>query len=178
MFFSSRPAVRLLLPTHLFCVSKSVRNNQVWLLSASLLSRTFSSCCSFSSLCWCLVTRFHHQPSFSSPRPSRPSKVRRSLLSRLNTVFDSNKISLYLKTILCSFVSLFCSGLLSTPNLIPLPQQNQGSLLSAPTRMGLQAQVRNEAFRSAEKKNPLCSEEARRSSLFRPVRCSEISVWM
>ncbi|XP_050932005.1 POU domain, class 2, transcription factor 2 isoform X3 [Lates calcarifer] len=30
--------------------------------------------------------------------------------------------------------------LLSTPNLIPLPQQNQGSLLSAPTRMGLQAQ--------------------------------------
>ncbi|XP_055359076.1 POU domain, class 2, transcription factor 2 isoform X9 [Betta splendens] len=31
-------------------------------------------------------------------------------------------------------------GLLSTPNLIPLPQQNQGSLLSAPTRMGLQAQ--------------------------------------
>ncbi|XP_053182402.1 POU domain, class 2, transcription factor 2 [Scomber japonicus] len=33
--------------------------------------------------------------------------------------------------------------LLSTPNLIPLPQQNQGSLLSAPTRMGLQAQVFN-----------------------------------
>uniref|UniRef100_A0A3B5BCX6 POU domain protein n=1 Tax=Stegastes partitus TaxID=144197 RepID=A0A3B5BCX6_9TELE len=31
-------------------------------------------------------------------------------------------------------------GLLSTPNLIPLPQQNQGSLLSAQTRMGLQAQ--------------------------------------
>ncbi|XP_068998503.1 POU domain, class 2, transcription factor 2 isoform X4 [Embiotoca jacksoni] len=29
-------------------------------------------------------------------------------------------------------------GLLSTPNLIPLPQQNQGSLLSAPSRMGLQ----------------------------------------
>lgn len=33
-------------------------------------------------------------------------------------------------------------GLLSTPNLIPLPQQNQGSLLSAPGRMGLQTQVR------------------------------------
>ncbi|KAK5621179.1 hypothetical protein CRENBAI_012629 [Crenichthys baileyi] len=32
-------------------------------------------------------------------------------------------------------------GLLSTPNLIPLPQQNQGSLLSAQTRMGLQTQV-------------------------------------
>ncbi|XP_034730056.1 POU domain, class 2, transcription factor 2 isoform X5 [Etheostoma cragini] len=31
-------------------------------------------------------------------------------------------------------------GLLSTPNLISLPQQNQGSLLSASTRMGLQAQ--------------------------------------
>ncbi|KAM6994820.1 LOW QUALITY PROTEIN: POU domain, class 2, transcription factor 2 [Tautogolabrus adspersus] len=31
-------------------------------------------------------------------------------------------------------------GLLSTPNLISLPQQNQGSLLSAQTRMGLQAQ--------------------------------------
>ncbi|XP_047455058.1 POU domain, class 2, transcription factor 2 isoform X5 [Mugil cephalus] len=31
-------------------------------------------------------------------------------------------------------------GLLSTPNLISLPQQNQGSLLTAPTRMGLQAQ--------------------------------------
>uniref|UniRef100_A0A3Q3WYQ0 POU domain protein n=1 Tax=Mola mola TaxID=94237 RepID=A0A3Q3WYQ0_MOLML len=31
-------------------------------------------------------------------------------------------------------------GLLSTPNLIPLPQQNQGSPLSAPTRMGHQAQ--------------------------------------
>ncbi|XP_034553128.1 POU domain, class 2, transcription factor 2 isoform X2 [Notolabrus celidotus] len=31
-------------------------------------------------------------------------------------------------------------GLLSTPNLISLPQQNPGSLLSAPTRMGLQAQ--------------------------------------
>uniref|UniRef100_A0A3P9LPS6 POU domain protein n=2 Tax=Oryzias latipes TaxID=8090 RepID=A0A3P9LPS6_ORYLA len=31
-------------------------------------------------------------------------------------------------------------GLLSTPNLIPLPQQNQGSLLSAQTRMGLQPQ--------------------------------------
>ncbi|XP_072250045.1 POU domain, class 2, transcription factor 2 isoform X2 [Leuresthes tenuis] len=30
-------------------------------------------------------------------------------------------------------------GLLSTPNLIPLPQQNQGSLLSASARMGLQA---------------------------------------
>ena len=34
------------------------------------------------------------------------------------------------------------SGLLSTPNLISLPQQNQGSLLSAQNRMGLQAQVR------------------------------------
>ncbi|XP_035018511.1 POU domain, class 2, transcription factor 2 isoform X2 [Hippoglossus stenolepis] len=31
-------------------------------------------------------------------------------------------------------------GLLSTPNLITLPQQNQGSLLSAQNRMGLQAQ--------------------------------------
>ncbi|XP_060905212.1 POU class 2 homeobox 2a isoform X1 [Labrus mixtus] len=31
-------------------------------------------------------------------------------------------------------------GLLSTPNLLSLPQQNQGSLLSAQTRMGLQAQ--------------------------------------
>ncbi|XP_061633042.1 POU class 2 homeobox 2a isoform X2 [Phyllopteryx taeniolatus] len=31
-------------------------------------------------------------------------------------------------------------GLLSTPNLIPLPQPNQGSLLSAQSRMGLQAQ--------------------------------------
>uniref|UniRef100_UPI0037E746E7 POU domain, class 2, transcription factor 2 n=1 Tax=Semicossyphus pulcher TaxID=241346 RepID=UPI0037E746E7 len=31
-------------------------------------------------------------------------------------------------------------GLLPTPNLLSLPQQNQGSLLSAPTRMGLQAQ--------------------------------------
>ncbi|XP_037129113.1 POU domain, class 2, transcription factor 2 isoform X3 [Syngnathus acus] len=31
-------------------------------------------------------------------------------------------------------------GLLSTPNLIPLPQANQGSLLSAQSRMGLQAQ--------------------------------------
>ncbi|KAM9807260.1 POU domain, class 2, transcription factor 2 isoform 4-T4 [Syngnathus typhle] len=31
-------------------------------------------------------------------------------------------------------------GLLSTPNLIPLPQVNQGSLLSAQSRMGLQAQ--------------------------------------
>ncbi|CAB1333969.1 unnamed protein product [Coregonus sp. 'balchen'] len=31
-------------------------------------------------------------------------------------------------------------GLLSTPNLIQLPQQNNGSLLSAPTRLGLQAQ--------------------------------------
>nr|XP_043890335.1 POU domain, class 2, transcription factor 2 isoform X2 [Solea senegalensis] len=31
-------------------------------------------------------------------------------------------------------------GLLSTPNLITLPQQNQGSLMSAPSRMGLQAQ--------------------------------------
>ncbi|CAJ1062585.1 POU domain%2C class 2, transcription factor 2 isoform X2 [Xyrichtys novacula] len=31
-------------------------------------------------------------------------------------------------------------GLLSTPNLISLPQQNQGSLLSAQSRMGLQAQ--------------------------------------
>ncbi|XP_061803503.1 POU domain, class 2, transcription factor 2 [Nerophis lumbriciformis] len=31
-------------------------------------------------------------------------------------------------------------GLLSTPNLISLPQQNQGSLLSGPARMGLQAQ--------------------------------------
>ncbi|XP_030641484.1 POU domain, class 2, transcription factor 2 [Chanos chanos] len=31
-------------------------------------------------------------------------------------------------------------GLLSTPNLIPLPQQNQGSLLAAPSRLTLQAQ--------------------------------------
>ncbi|XP_035497324.1 POU domain, class 2, transcription factor 2 isoform X3 [Scophthalmus maximus] len=31
-------------------------------------------------------------------------------------------------------------GLLSTPNLITLPQQNQGSLMSGPTRLGLQAQ--------------------------------------
>ncbi|XP_029307567.1 POU domain, class 2, transcription factor 2 isoform X4 [Cottoperca gobio] len=31
-------------------------------------------------------------------------------------------------------------GLLSTPNLLSLPQQNQGSLLSASNRMGLQAQ--------------------------------------
>ncbi|XP_056097832.1 POU domain, class 2, transcription factor 2 isoform X3 [Rhinichthys klamathensis goyatoka] len=31
-------------------------------------------------------------------------------------------------------------GLLSTPNLIPLPQQNQGSLLAGPPRLSLQAQ--------------------------------------
>ncbi|TRY95576.1 hypothetical protein DNTS_018364 [Danionella cerebrum] len=31
-------------------------------------------------------------------------------------------------------------GLLSTPNLIPLPQQNQGNLLAAPPRLSLQAQ--------------------------------------
>ncbi|XP_056335915.1 POU domain, class 2, transcription factor 2 isoform X3 [Danio aesculapii] len=32
------------------------------------------------------------------------------------------------------------SGLLSTPNLIPLPQQSPGSLLTTPPRLGLQAQ--------------------------------------
>uniref|UniRef100_A0A673NJP4 POU domain protein n=1 Tax=Sinocyclocheilus rhinocerous TaxID=307959 RepID=A0A673NJP4_9TELE len=31
-------------------------------------------------------------------------------------------------------------GLLSTPNLIPLPQQSPGSLLTSPSRLGLQAQ--------------------------------------
>lgn len=36
---------------------------------------------------------------------------------------------------------VYVSGLLSTPNLIPLPQQNQGSLLAAPPRLSLQAQV-------------------------------------
>ncbi|XP_034466947.1 POU domain, class 2, transcription factor 2 isoform X7 [Hippoglossus hippoglossus] len=36
-------------------------------------------------------------------------------------------------------------GLLSTPNLITLPQQNQGSLLSAQNRMGLQAQQRDKS---------------------------------
>ncbi|XP_024917222.1 POU domain, class 2, transcription factor 2 [Cynoglossus semilaevis] len=36
-------------------------------------------------------------------------------------------------------------GLLPTPNLITLPQQNQGSLLSAQTRMGLQAQQRDKS---------------------------------
>ncbi|XP_072317202.1 POU domain, class 2, transcription factor 2 isoform X5 [Eucyclogobius newberryi] len=36
-------------------------------------------------------------------------------------------------------------GLLSTSNLISLPQQNQGSLLSAQSRMGLQAQHRDKS---------------------------------
>lgn len=36
---------------------------------------------------------------------------------------------------------VYVSGLLSTPNLIPLPQQNQGSLLAGPPRLSLQAQV-------------------------------------
>ncbi|XP_053288817.1 POU domain, class 2, transcription factor 2 isoform X2 [Pleuronectes platessa] len=37
-------------------------------------------------------------------------------------------------------ISSYMNRLLSTPNLITLPQQNQGSLLSAQNRMGLQAQ--------------------------------------
>ncbi|XP_051776856.1 POU domain, class 2, transcription factor 2 isoform X9 [Erpetoichthys calabaricus] len=35
------------------------------------------------------------------------------------------------------------TGLLTTPNLISLPQQNQGGLLSPPARLGLQAQAVN-----------------------------------
>lgn len=61
------------------------------------------------------------------------------------------------KTDIMLFFFFFFAGLLSTPNLIPLPQQNQGSLLSAQTRMGLQAQVQGnfEAFFSGKEKPSL-----------------------
>lgn len=37
---------------------------------------------------------------------------------------------------------LCATGLLSSPNLIQLPQQSPGGLMTSPPRMGLQAQVR------------------------------------
>uniref|UniRef100_A0A672MD95 POU domain protein n=1 Tax=Sinocyclocheilus grahami TaxID=75366 RepID=A0A672MD95_SINGR len=44
-------------------------------------------------------------------------------------------------------------GLLSTPNLIPLPQQSPGSLLTSPSRLGLQAQ-REKSVESAVSSAP------------------------
>lgn len=79
---------------------------------------------------------------------------------------------------MCSFVSPYCSGLLSTPNLIPLPQQNQGSLLSAQTRMGLQTQVGNFNVSVSGNKNLYAAAEAELLFLSRSVRCSEIRAWM
>lgn len=61
--------------------------------------------------------------------------------------FFQNKLNASIKVFLSSHSRLGCNcsvsstGLLTTPNLISLPQQNQGSLLSAPNRMALQAQV-------------------------------------
>lgn len=46
-------------------------------------------------------------------------------------------------SLVSSLNHLFLSGLLATQNLIQLPQQSQGGLLTTPPRMGLQAQVGN-----------------------------------
>ncbi|XP_051576755.1 POU domain, class 2, transcription factor 2-like isoform X1 [Myxocyprinus asiaticus] len=56
-------------------------------------------------------------------------------------------------------------GLLSTPNIIPLPQQNQGSPLAAPPRFGLQAQREKVVESSVNTVTPVASHPEEPSDL-------------
>ncbi|KAI2655331.1 POU domain, class 2, transcription factor 2 [Labeo rohita] len=141
-----------------------------------------SNSCSYSrrssSLQLCSSRMRPTRPINSKPS-SRPVSRQLSRSRRANRRAHRNKPPPLSRLLLTSFLFLSqssslrrtfssccsCSRLLSTPNLIPLPQQNQGSLLAAPPRLSLQAQREKVAESSVNTVTPVTSHPEEPSDL-------------